>query len=220
MPTQWFRGLDATTRERYPALLSYAVMLTPDRDEARELTDAAIASVMGAFRPPRVPSERERALRTAIAAGYLARHRTDATPTSNATGATTPDSTFRPPAPSSQTTTVADADRRGRAVVAEPGAPGDQDASLGVAADSPLAMALAHLSPAERVAAISWWIDGLGAEEVAERMETTLNAATDALHHAGVMLASATGAAAPARDHYLGSGDVVTVEVSGEGGRR
>lgn len=212
MPTSWLNRVTAMTRERYPALLSYAAMLTPDLDEARDLTDAAITSVMGAFRSPRSAADRDAAVRDHIARGYLARHRTDVT--------------------------FADAalsrfdDKGGASTGYEPSAfarpkPGDTQAgndarpNLGIGLsqfNSPLAAALATVTAPERVAAVAWWVDGLDAEQVAERIDATLNAAIDALHHAGVLLSQATGDVPPTRDHFMGSGDVVAVEVSG--GRR
>lgn len=246
MARQWFRGLNAATRERYPALLSYAVMLTPDLDEARRLTDAAIVSVMGSLRPPRTDVLREAAIREAIAHAYAGAHRADARAslvssvaarTSSASIASAEnaygppaDAAFTPPPPGTaargETTPAGDAPaatapRRNASHSTTPGAAsGATTRGIGIAqSTSPLASALAHLSPAERVAATSWWIDGLSADQVADRLATTHNSAVDMLHRAGIALAAATSGTAPGRDHYTGSGDVVSVEVTGTGGR-
>lgn len=215
MPGQWFRGLDASMRERYPALLSFAVMLTPDLAEAQAITDAAITSVMGTLRPPRGAQAREFAIHTQIARQYLRRHADDAA-LGKASAVTSPvgsepaptrHSDYAPPVASDPRTNVAqERDEEG----------------LGLAkATSPLAAALASLTPAERVAALSWWIDGIGADEVAERLGVSSRVAVDTLHRAGITLTRANGnGEAPPRDHYLGTGDVVMVEVSSGGARR
>ncbi|WP_061962991.1 sigma-70 family RNA polymerase sigma factor [Demequina aurantiaca] len=218
-------------------------MLSPHLDEVRELTNTAIVAVMGALRAPRTEGERETAIREAIARGYVDKHRTDpkassapgvpsgsrATASADAAyappaTAAVPASAFAPPQPdddrleeksalpthvSAHGTTSPGADK-----------PDDSDdvvdRGIGVAStSSPLGPVLARLSPWERVAAISWWIDGCSADEVADRLGTTPNSAVDMLHRAGVALAGATGDAPPSRDHFVGGGDVITVAVSG-----
>lgn len=243
MARQWFRGLNAATRERYPALLSYAAMLTPDLDEARRLTDTAIVSVMGSVRSPRTDVLREAAIRDAIAHAYAGAHRADAragrvpnlasgvtpagTASAGAADAYTPppaDATFKPPPRGTVMHTMPARDAtqattpRNDTSHSTPSGDAARATSRGIGiaqTTSPLASALAHLSPAERVAAASWWVDGLSADHVADRLGTTHHSAVDTLHRAGVALAAATSSTAPGRDHYAGGGDVVSVEVTG-----
>lgn len=226
MTRQWARGLSAATRERYPALLSYAAMLTPDLEEARRLTDGAIVSVTASLRAPRSDLALEVAIRDHIITAYGSLHAADAKAsqvthpgygTGHASSAT---AAYAPPAgqgiPPGGVPLSGD---HPDSASAGP-TPARLDVGIGVAkSTSPLAAALRRLTPAERVAAVSWWIDGASADDVAERLGTTHNSAVDMLHRAGVALAAATGGSAPARDHYSGGGDVVTVEVSSGGGR-
>lgn len=223
MPKQWFRGLSAATRDRYPALLSYAAMLTPDLDEARTLTDDAIAAVMGSLRPPRSDLLREAAIRDRIARAYVDKHPTDAVPgyvpyLTSAAPKPAADA-YAPPTDRSLVAVAGSGDAHDPAP--QPAAPsGIALNGIGVGqSTSPLAVALANLSPAERVAAVTWWIDGASADDVADRLNTTHYSAVDALHRAGIALAAASASTAPNRDHYDGGGDVVTVEVYGGGGR-
>ncbi|WP_062211054.1 hypothetical protein [Demequina oxidasica] len=218
-------------------------MLSPHRDEIRELTDAAIVAIMGSLRAPRTEGAREAAIREAISRAYADKHRADAK-ASPAPGVTTgaratapADAVYAPPVHSSAFTPpeqsndhVDDKDRRltesTQASTASPRSTdaderaGVGDRGIGVGStSSPLGPVLAYLSPWERVAAISWWIDGCSADDVADRLGTTPNSAVDMLHRAGVALAGATGDTPPNRDHFVGGGDVITVEVSGGSGR-
>jgi len=214
----WRTGLDAAVREHYPALLAFATMLTPDIDEAHELVDTGIVTTMGRIRAPDSTAAQLSAVKDHVAASYVTRHRADArSTTDNATSngeapVAAPDSAYAPPA--------VDEDR--------PGNPGQQgpalhtsstDAELspvGVATrGSLMALALTSLTPAQRVAAMSWWVEGLSADDVALRLDCTLESAIDVLYSAGVTLTKATsGSDAPLRDHYAGSGDIANVEVS------
>ncbi|WP_430868260.1 hypothetical protein [Demequina aurantiaca] len=202
--------------------MSYAAMLTPDPDKARRLTDAAIVSVMGSLRAPRSELERELAIHERISRAYLDSQRAEAAtghaepfaalPTGASAAHTSPgNDAYAPPEEGDDATTRAWAtdDTDPRPLVERP-------AEL----LTPLASALADLTPTERVAALAWWIDGATTAEVADRLGSTLNSAIDALHRAGVALAAATGDTAPTRDHFASGGDVVTVEISGAGGRR
>jgi len=229
MPRQWFRGLNAVTRDRYPALLSYAVMLTPDIDEARRLTDNAIGAVMGSLRAPRTDALRDWAVRDHVVRAYADDHLADAAAghrTSVAVGGTPlgandayapppMDATYVPP-----TADAAGAQQLGVHRSRHDRLPSESSAvgvGVGVGVGdptSPLASALGRLSPRERVAAVSWWIDGTSAADVAERLGVTHHSAIDVLHRTGIALAAASGGTAPGRDHYEGGGDVVTVEVS------
>ena len=218
MPRRWFRGLNAATRDRYPALLSYAAMLTPDLDEARELTDDALIRVLGSARPPRTDLLVEAAVHEQIVRSYIDRHASDAAG-SSARGAhvgglavTPSNGNYAPPQSSGD-----DGHRDAGSNETQKTAASTDD-GIGVAtASSSLAIALLSLTAAERVAALSWWIDGATAEEIADRLDCSQYSAVDALHRSGIALAAASGGPAPDRNHYSGARDVVTVEVRAAG---
>lgn len=216
MPGQWVAALQSSTREQYPALLSYAAMLTGDLDAARALTDAAITSVMGRLRTPRDAPAREYAIHAQIARRFLTQQAHDAgarkapsTPSGvgalgTSTAAAPPSSVYAP----AQTVTEGT------------GAARDQDDGIGIGkTDSALAGALRDLTPPERVAALGWWVDGVSAAEVADRIGAGSPVAVDALHRAGIALARACGVSAPPREHYLSTSDVITVEATTRRGR-
>jgi len=214
-------------------------MLTPDIDEARRLTDNAIGAVMGSLRAPRTDALRDWAIRDHVARGYAddhpadaaARHQTSVAVRGIPLGAN--DEYAPPPTDATYVPPTADAtgapqlgvhrSRHDRLPPKSPVAVGSGEGiGVGVCVGdptSPLASALGRLSPRERVAAVSWWIDGTSAADVAERLGVTHRSAVDMLHRAGIALAAAGGGTAPDRAHYEGGGDVVTVEVS-QAGRR
>jgi DNA-directed RNA polymerase specialized sigma24 family protein len=239
---KWSRGLTTFTHERYPALLSYATMLTPDLDEAHELTDAAISRVMGALRPPRDDWAREGAIHDAMARGYAQRYGPDHEVEEGSAHSYPADApgthadVYAPAVGTRDEADDSDADADfladAAAVHVDRGSPAETETEtetdnehpphgLGVAdTASSMATALATLSPIERVAALAWWVDGLSADEVAARIGFTSTGAVFLLHRAGLALSRANGTQAPAQDHFLGTGDVVTVEVSHRGRRR
>lgn len=68
MSETWRAELDAASRERYPALLAFTTMLTPDIDEARELMDTATVATMGRLRAPGSSAAQLSAIKDHVAA--------------------------------------------------------------------------------------------------------------------------------------------------------
>ena len=222
---RWRAVHGVLARDRYPHLVSFAVLLTGDEDSARTLVDAALVAELSRGRRVGTAIEVEEAVRTRIAREFV-KHRehsvpavaTGVAPAATVTVDTAPDPAAEPPpsvfAPPGHEPFGHGTGEPSSAVPHAPEAPGPAPAAAPREEHAPLDVeqALATMPPLDRAIVVLHHAERLTPQRIAHTLGSDAAAVRDRLVSADQALGDLTGLAVRP-ETYAESADHVEVSV-------